>query len=367
GKWHLTGRLGEPNLPRNQGFDVSLACGAPGSPGTYFYPYRKIKLGPLSGKDALGLNKKIIPDLDQGGRKGEYLTDRITDETIRFLKRHVQQHPQQPFFAYVSHYAVHTPLEAKPELVAKYREKLKHMHYERPAYVKERWGGTWKQRQDHPVYAAMIESVDESLKRIVDTLESLGVRKNTLIVFTADNGGLSNHGAGNNRELATTNYPLRNGKGWCYEGGIREPWIMSWPGHTPAGKVVDTPVVGTDLYPTFLDVAGLPLRPRDHVDGVSFRPLLEGRDFQRGKPIFWHSPCARPTSTGDYNATAVRSGNYKLIEWYDKDLVELFDIAADPGETHNLVQEKPEVAKRLLAMVHRWRSEIDALVKKGNV
>jgi arylsulfatase A-like enzyme len=363
GKWHLTGKDGAANLPKNRGFDVALACGAPGSPATYFYPYRKVKINQeLTGDDAIGLNKEIIPDLDKGGQKGEYLTDRITDETIKFIKKQVTDNPKQPFLAYISHYGVHTPFEAKPELVKKYRKKLKNMRYEKPEYLKDsRWGGTTKMRQDNAVYAAMIESVDQSLAKIMASLSKLGIADNTIIMFSGDNGGLSTRGSTTKRTLATTNYPLRTGKGWCYEGGIREAFIVKWPGVTKPGTVNEKDIViGTDFYPTMLDIAGLPLRPKDHIDGESFKPALEGKNFKRTVPLFWHSPSARPYSTGDYNCSAVREGNYKLIDWYQNNKVELFDLSKDIGENNDLSKSKPEVTTRLLKKLRDWKKEINA-------
>jgi arylsulfatase A-like enzyme len=213
----------------------------------------------------------------------------------------------------------------------------------------------------------MVESVDESLGRIVSTLEKLGIADNTIIVFTADNGGLSNRGGVNDKigtqPLATSNLPLRNGKGWLHEGGIREAFIVKWPGVTKPGTVNESDVVlGSDLFPTFLDMAGLPLEPKYHIDGVSIVPSLKTEPFQRG-PVFWHSPTSRTFSTGDTDSSAVRIGNYKLIEWYNADHVELYDLSTDIGEHNDLSDKMPEKTAEMLAVLHEWREEIQAFTR----
>ncbi len=354
GKWHLLFKDKEGNMPEKQGFDINVAGGAAGSPPTYWYPYRKGESTPAGRK---GLKKTEIHGLEDG-QEGEYITDRLTDETVQFMQQHVEQKPDEPFFVFLSHYGVHTPFEAKPELVEKYKKKLKsEMSYDLPEYEKTITGDT-KLRQDFPVYAAMIESIDQSMAKVCQTLEELGVADNTIIIFTADNGGLSTRG--NTRQLATSNYPLRYGKGWLYEGGIREAFIVKWPGVTPQGQVSDALVTGTDIYPTVLEMAGLPQRPKDHMDGVNVTSAIKGKTFNREKPIFWHSPMGRPTSTGDRNSTAVRLGDYKLIDWYDEAAIELYNLKDDICEQHNLAEQMPEKASELHQLVKEWRASIDA-------
>jgi arylsulfatase A-like enzyme len=363
GKWHLTGSSGEKNLPQNKGFDVNIAAGSAGAPPTYFYPYRKKEVSKLKPGWEKGLTKEAIHGLADG-KEGDYLTDVITDKSIDF----VEANANNPFFLYLSHYGVHTPLEAPERLVKKYEAKLRIMKFDGPEYVpvnQSTGRGDMKMRQDNAVYAAMIESVDESLGRILQTLEKLGISDNTIIAFTADNGGLSNRGAMNGkiggRQLATSNLPLRTGKGWLYEGGIREAFIVKWPGVTKAGFVNENDVVvGTDLFPTFLDMAGLPLQPQHHKDGVSIVPSLKGASFERSKPLFWHSPTSRPYSTGDTDNSAVRIGNYKLLEWYNADHVELYDLSKDIGEENDLSKKMPEKTVEMLAVLHDWRKEINA-------
>ncbi|TLX71265.1 sulfatase [Labilibacter sediminis] len=353
GKWHLLFKDKEGNMPENQGFDINVAGGASGAPSTYWYPYRK---GEKTVSGTKGFKKGEIHGLE-GGAEGEYLTDRLTDESVNFMTDHVKTNKEQPFFLFLSHYGVHTPFEAKPELVEKYKKKLKTMEYDLPEYEKTITGDT-KLRQDFPVYAAMIESIDHSMARITKALEDLNIADNTVIIITADNGGLSTRGS--NRPLATSNYPLRYGKGWLYEGGIREAFIVKWPGVTKPGSVSDALVTGTDIYPTVLSMAGLPLRPEDHKDGIDITHAIQGKKFKRETPVFWHSPLGRPGSTGDENSSAVRLGDYKLIDWYDKNKVELFNIKNDIGENHDLSKEEPQKAKEMLNMVQEWRKSINA-------
>jgi len=365
GKWHLLGRRGEKNLPQNMGFDVNIAGGAAGAPPTYFYPYRKKPVEKLPEGWQKGLIKGVVTGLEDG-REGDYITDILTDKSIGFL----EANKDQPFFLYLSHYGVHTPFEAPERLVKKYEKKLKSMKFDGPEFerVDQTTGrGKTLRHQNNPVYAAMIESVDESLGRIVSTLEKLEVADNTIIVFTADNGGLSNRGGVDGRvggnPLATSNLPLKNGKGWLNEGGIREAFIVKWPGVTKPGTVNESDiVVGSDLFPTFLDMAGLPLEPKQHIDGVSMVPSLKAKPVQRG-PVFWHSPTSRAFSTGDTDCSAVRIGDYKLIEWYNIDHVELYDLSKDIGEQNDLSEKMSEKTAEMLAALHEWRAEIQAYTR----
>jgi arylsulfatase A-like enzyme len=352
GKWHLLFDFGLENMPENQGFDVNVAGGASGAPPTYWYPYRVTE---STEEGQLGLTKKELHGLDSNGIEGEYITDRLTRESVDFMENHINNHPEQPFFLYLSHYGVHTPFEAQPELVAKYEEKLKTMEYDLPEYDSTRTGDS-KLRQDFPVYAAMIESVDNSMQALQEALTELGIEENTIIIFTSDNGGLSTRG--NDRQLATSNYPLRTGKGWVYEGGIREPFVVKWPGQTEAGSISSALTMGTDIYPTILEMAGLPQRPNDHLDGESIVSALKGENFTRTKPLFWHSPKGRPTRTGDLNSSAIRIGKYKLIDWYDEGFLELFDMENDISETTDLSKEMPEQTKALKHKLDSIRIEL---------
>ena len=358
GKWHLTGKEGAPNLPQNQGFDVNIAGGAAGAPRTYFYPYRKMSEDKLKEGWQIGLDGNALAGLSDG-KPGDYLTDALTDRALDFIR----QHKDEPFFVYLSHYGVHEPLEAPERLVKKYEEKLKTMKYEGPAYEKTPTRDN-KLRQDVPEYAAMIESVDESMGQLLAELNRLGIADRTIIVFTSDNGGLS--ARGNNRRTSTSNRPLRTGKGWSYEGGIREPFIVKWPGVTTPGSTnKNSVVVTTDLYPTFLEMAGLPLRPKDHLDGISLVPALKDSSWIRTTPVFWHNPTARPDMTGEYNNTAIRDGDWKLIDWYDSGTVELYNIKDDIREDHDLSQQMPEKTAELSAKIKAWRQEINAVILSG--
>ncbi len=330
GKWHLG--KDQSRWPENQGFDVNKGgCdwGAPNGDeaggGRYFSPYG-------------------CPTLEDGP-EGEYLTDRLTQEAIDFITDHQANHPDQPFLGCVFHYAVHTPIEAPESQVAFYREKLKGMEYDRP--LKEIDGpAKTNLRQDHVVYAGMIASVDESVKKIRKTLKELGIEDNTIIVFSTDHGGLSTTLKSSGREIPTSNYPLRTGKGWLYEGGIRSPLIVYWPGHTAAGSVSGEPVVNMDIYPTLLEMANVPLVPDQHKDGESFAPLLRGEEWTRSEPIMWYFPLAK-AGTGNPNMAAVRVGNHKLIHFLQQDRYELYDLEEDLAESHDLLKEQPQLAERM--------------------
>ena len=265
---------------------------------------------------------------------GEYLTDRLTDEAVKFIR----DHRDRPFFLYFPHYGVHTPLQAKTEMVAKYES------------IPE------AERQGKPVYAAMVESVDESVGRVTETLKELGLEKNTVVIFTSDNGGFYN---------ATSNAPLRANKGAYYEGGIRVPLIIKWPGVTNAGAVISEPVISTDLYPTCLAAAGLPQRPSQHLDGLDLQPLLAGKASLDRKSLFWHFPHynEHPSSVP---SSVVRRGPWKLIETFDPEGVELYNLADDLGETNNLAAAKPDLAGDLCRELDAWRKEVGAEMMRPN-
>jgi arylsulfatase A-like enzyme len=331
GKWHLGGPA---FFPEKQGFDLNVAGCQRGSPPSYFSPYR-------------------IPTLADGP-KGEYLTDRLTDEALKFI----EGAKAKPFLLYLSHYAVHNPQQAKAELVAKYHAKAARLPSPTgPEFLPE-CKQQARQIQNQPVYAAMVESVDESVGRVMQKLAELGLQGNTIVVFTSDNGGLSTaEGA------PTSNLPLRGGKGWHYEGGVREPLIVRWPGVTQPGSTCRAPMISTDYYPTFLEMAGLPLRPRQHVDGVSLVPLLKGRAAAE-RPLFWHYP--HYSNQGGGPGGAVRVGNFKLIEWYEDRRAELFDLSDDVGERHDLAATMPERTAALRRQLHDWRQSVGAAMPTPN-
>jgi len=333
GKWHLGG---EPFYPEHQGFDVNVAGNRTGTPaGGYFSPFKNPQL--------------------TDGPKGEYLTDRLTDEALRFLdaSRH------KPFLLYLSHYAVHTPIQAKKDLTEKYKAKAEGLPPPKgPRHLPE--GGTQaRQVQDHPVYAGMVQSMDESVGRVMAKLDGLGLAGRTAVFFMSDNGGYSTTRGG-----PTSNVPLRAGKGWLYEGGIREPMIVKWPGVTRPASTCSVPVTSTDFYPTMLDMAGLALRPGQHRDGVSLAPLLKGAGSLPRKAIYWHYPHYSPQ--GGTPSGAVREGDFKLIEFFEDSRLELYNLRSDIGEKHDLAAERPDLAARLRKMLHDWRRAVDARMPRPN-
>jgi arylsulfatase A-like enzyme len=344
GKWHLSTREEDRKkyYPDRQGFDVNIGGDWSGAPPTYFYPYEK-------------RNRKL-ESMPSGGEKGEYLTDRLTDESLKFI----EANRDQPFLLYLSHYAVHTPVESKPTLTEKYQAKAGELPTPKGPHAQPVYG-RYKTRmvQDHPAYAGMVQSVDESVGRVLDKLESLGLGENTIVIFMSDNGGLSTVP----REGPTCNLPLRAGKGWLYEGGIREPMLIKWPGAVKAGSLCREPVTSTDFYPTMLEMAGLPSRPKQHLDGVSLVPLLKESGSLQRQAIYWHYPHYH--GSGNRPSGAVRAGDYKLIEWYEDGQVELYHLKDDLGEQKDLATARPEKAAELREMLHVWRDRMDAKMPIG--
>jgi arylsulfatase A-like enzyme len=348
GKWHLGKK--ETDWPQYKGYDINKGGCSAGAPISYFYPYNvsrdKNKKGEKHHRPIIGLDD---------GKPGEYLTDRLTQETIRFIK----ENKNRPFFAMLCHYGVHTPFQAPKALIQKYKAKVSTLHFSGPDYLMK--DGQTKTHQDNYVYAAMIESVDKSLGKIINVLKQEGILNNTIIVFTSDHGGLSNRGINSHRELATANLPLRAGKGHVYEGGIQVPFIIYDPGLTPKHHCEQV-TVNTDIYPTLLDLCGLPLKPRQHIDGISMKTFMQtGKTVDR--ILFWHSPKGRPNQTGDHTCSAIRVGNYKLIDYYPQHRLELYNLKKDPGETNNLVQGKKELAKKLDKELNDWKTQIHAYEK----
>ena len=338
GKWHLG--QGE-NGPQEKGFDISIAAGKAGSPRTYFAPYNNHNDKPWK------IKKAPILDLDDAP-EGEYLNDRLTDEAIRFI----ENNKQGPFFLMMAHYAVHEPLEAPQDLTDKYSDKIAKADFpDVDDYINEGTGRT-KMRQDNPKYAAMIENLDFNIGRILDYLINEGLDENTIIFFTSDHGGLSNNGL-NIRFLATSNYPLRAGKGWLYEGGIRVPLFVKWPGITNTSRD-KTIITGVDFYSTITEiVSGIKVSS----DGLSFVNVLKGKKMKQDRAVFWYSPKSRPVSTGDSNSIAIRNGDYKLIEWYETGRIELYNLKNDIGEQTNLVQEMPDKTAEMMELLKKWKAE----------
>jgi arylsulfatase A len=321
GKWHLGGTGLEPT---RQGFDTNVAGDASGTPLSYLAPFAK--------------GAQPMPGLGDAPA-GQYLTDRLAVEAERFL----EAHRSGPFFLYLPHYAVHTPMVARADLVAKY----------------PKWDGTPHGRQENPTYAAMLESLDDAVGRVTAALDRLGLADKTILVFTSDNGGLAT------REgpltPATNNSPLREGKGWLYEGGLRVPLLIRWPGHVAPG-VEETPVWSADLAPTLLALSGLP--DSGPLDGVSLGMLLvEGKPLVP-RALYWHYP--HYSNQGGRPGGAIREGDWKLIRSDEDGRLELFDLGRDRGESTNLIDKQPEVARDLAARLAAWRESVGARMPAPN-
>ena len=342
GKWHLG--PDENYWPENQGFDVNKGgwrAGAPFKAGKFFTPYANPRL-----KD---------------GPKGEHLTVRLGTETVNFI----EANRDKPFLAYLSFYSVHTPLMAPAPMVKKYEAKAKRLGLVgQPEFAFEEQvhpGGRDRRvriLQKHATYAAMVESVDNQVGRVLDKLRELNLDRDTIICFTSDNGGFST-----SEGSPTSNLPLRGGKGWLYEGGIREPFLIAWPGVVRPGGVEDTPVISTDFYPTILEMLGLPFDPKK-IDGKSFTRLLKGKEMDRG-PIYWHFP--HYSNHGMQSpGGAIRDGDYKLLEYFENGTVQLFNLSRDIGEHKDLAKIEPEKTKELTQKLHRWRKQVGAQMMKPN-
>ncbi len=342
GKWHLGER---ESWPDRHGFDVNIGGCEWGMPvNGYFSPYG-------------------CPALSDGPR-GEYLTDRLTDEAIAL----VRASGDTPFFLNFWPYAVHVPIEAPAPLVEKYRAKAAAMGLDQIDPFEE--GANfpfWQKRgmrierrvvQSDPAYAAMVENLDANIGRLLDEVERSGKTESTIVIFTSDNGGLATA-----EGSPTSNAPLAEGKGWTYDGGVREPLIVRWPGVVAAGSTTSHPVTTPDFYPTLLEAVGLPLVPAQHCDGRSFLPLLRGVPFERG-PIFWHYP--HYSNQGGEPAAAVRDGDWKLIKFFDGERVELYNLAEDLSESHDRAADEVDTVKRLLALLEQWAEEIGCLVPRVN-
>jgi arylsulfatase A-like enzyme len=338
GKWHLGT---EGYLAESQGFDFNFAVNQAGQPGSYFPPYENPNWTLTN-----------VPDLADD-TEGEYLTGRLTDAALEFI----ETNRDDPFFLVLSHYAVHTPLQAPEEAVRRYERKAEALGPDVDAnYEPEREAET-RLRQDHPTYAAMVESTDQSVGRILDRLDELDLEGRTVVVFVSDNGGLSTV-MRRSPNQATANVPLRAGKGWLYEGGIRAPLIVRLPGRIDGGRQVSEPAMSMDLFPTLLDLSGLPRLPDRHVDGVSLVDAMTGAPDRLHEALFWHFPHYH--GSGNRPGAAVRVGDLKLVEWFEDGAIELYDLSSDLSERQNLETTRPEDAARLLAALRAWREEVGA-------
>ena len=291
---------------------------------------------------------------------GEYLTERLTEETISFIDSQRTQDP--PFFAYLSYYNVHTPIQPYKKRVAEYKEKLKNSEGETPI-IEER-NARSRGRQDNAELASMVAAVDDSVGRILAKLDEWQLSDNTVIFFS-DNGGLCTRPANSKKNGKAAagpgcNLPLRAGKGWLYEGGIREAAIVRAPGKAQ-GIVCNTPMVSTDFYPTILELAGLPLQPELHVDGRSLVPLLDTEPKEQAeRELYWHYPHYH--GSGWAPGGAIRKGDWKLIEFWEYDDVELYDLSKDIGEQNDLSKQHPEKVRELQLALDKWRTNIHAVM-----
>jgi arylsulfatase A-like enzyme len=310
GKWHLAPPGGQPGfLPENQGFDLNRAGTLRGSPPSYFSPYRIETL--------------------QDGPPGEYLTDREQTEASAFMRNH----RDQPFFVYLPHHTVHTPLQAKQPIIDKYK-----------VIADE------KAPQHNPTYAAMIESLDENIGKLMRTLEESGDPDRTVVIVTGDNGGWL--------PSTNTNLGIRAGKGSAYEGGVRVPLIVRWPGVVRAGSISDKPVIGCDLYPTILEIAGARPTEQQIIDGRSIVPLLRNTGGWKRESLFWHYPHYHPGGATPYSA--VRHGDWKLVRFYEDNREELYNLQTDPEEKKNMAGSNAGKARELGRRLDAWLKETGA-------
>ncbi len=329
GKWHLGHE--EKYWPENQGFEINKGGFAKGHPplndeaNGYFSPYGNPRL--------------------TDGLKGEYLPYRLVDETKKFIQENKENH----FFVYYSFYLVHTPLQARKELIEKYQQKRDSLGLE-DEFIDFR-GRKLRTNQSNVVYAAMVEAMDRVVGDIADEIKASGIEDNTIIIFTSDNGGFSTNLA---NSAPTSNFPLKGSKGWMYEGGIRVPMFIVWPGITKPGSKCNEPVITTDFYKTIVEMTGIE-KPEQDADGKSLIPLLkQEKEFER-EAIYWHYP--HYSNQGGKPSAAVRSGAYKLIEFYHDPRVELYNLEDDISEEHDLSEKMPETAARLRRMLHEWQDE----------
>ncbi|MCP4782072.1 MAG: sulfatase [Fuerstiella sp.] len=335
GKWHLGS---EGHLPTDQGFDINIGGHHRGSPpGGYYSPFRN----------------PYLKDKPQQ----EYLTERLTDESISFLK---QRNPDEPFLLYLSYYNVHTPIQPYRKRIDHYEDKAKQAFDDPQQSPIAEHRGLSRSRQDNAQLASMVAAVDDSVGRIGAALTDMKLSDNTVVIFFSDNGGLCTLA----RIGPGCNLPLRSGKGWLYEGGIREPMIIKAPGITRPGSVCGQPVISTDFFPTMLELADIPLQPKQHADGTSLVPLLKGEDHIAHNPLTWHYPHYHGSTWTP--GAAIRDGDWKLIELYEFGATELYNLKDDLGETTDLSDSHPEKAAELKAKLKTWQTKLKARMPMAN-
>ncbi len=333
GKWHLG--PSEEFWPEHQGFEINIGGHNRGSPpGGYFSPYKNPRL--------------------EDGAEGEHLPERLTREAIDVMKRA----GDRPFFVYLSFYSVHTPLQGRQDLIDKYRAKGKEIRGDNDFAGEEQVWPVDRERkvrveQNHAVYAAMVEAMDEHIGDVLSFLKTSGLEQNTIVCFTSDNGGLST-----SEGSPTSNLPLRGGKGWTYEGGIREPFLVRWPGVTSENSVCDVPVMSLDLFPTLVKAGGGKIQRRQIVDGVDLMPLLSGKGDLKRDSLYWHYP--HYSNQGGFPSGAIRSGPWKLIERYEDGTVHLYNLDNDIGEASDVAERYPQRVTSMRHDLHEWYRIVDA-------
>ncbi|MGB7343285.1 MAG: sulfatase [Pirellulaceae bacterium] len=325
GKWHIGG---EGSMPTDHGFEINQGGHHRGSPpGGYFSPYK---------------NPVLID-----GPAGESLPLRLADETVGFI----ESSKNKPFFAMLSFYSVHGPVQTTKELWAKYQTKASLLPTPHERFKIDRTMPV-RQVQDHPLYAGMVEVTDQAVGRVMDALDASGLTESTIVIFTSDNGGVSSGDA-----FATSNLPLRGGKGRQWEGGIREPFYIRYPAVTKAESICDVPVTGADFYPTILELCGLPLNPKQHVDGESLVPLLKGESIA-DRPLFWHYP--HYGNQGGEPGSIIRRGDWKLIHYYEDGRNELYNLVNDPGEEIDVALSFPARTAAMWNELDQWLTSVNA-------
>ena len=332
GKWHLGN---EGHWPTDQGFDINIGGHHRGSPpGGYYAPWNNPAL--------------------EAKKKDEYLTERLTEESTRFLEKRNQD---KPFLLYLSYYNIHTPIQPYRKHIDHYQKKAEKFSGTTPT-EQEHLGQT-RMRQDNPALASMVAAVDDSVGTLLAKLNELGLSNDTVVIFFSDNGGLSTKpkmGPGSNS-------PLRAGKGWLYEGGVREPTIIRAPGVTQAGSVSNQPMVSMDFFATMLELAGLPLRPNLHMDGRSLLPELKGKKG-KPRPLYWHYPHYHGSTWKP--GASIREGDWKLIKFYDQEKVELYNLKKDPSEKKDLAKKNSAKSKELENKLLAWQKQMNAKLPKPN-
>ena len=335
GKWHLGD---EGSWPEDHGFEINVGGWSAGNPkGGYFSPYSNPKL----------------PD----GPAGENLSERLAQETSSFIKNQVRKNKNKPFFAYLSFYAVHGPIQCTRERWQYFRDKAEEIGIADHGFEIDRTLPV-RQAQDNPVYAGLVQQMDDAIGMVLDTIEELGLGSNTLIIFTSDNGGVV---SGDN--YSSCLFPLRGGKGRQWEGGIREPLPISYPGCTNPGRTCDTPVIGTDFYPTILDFAGLPMHWEQHMDGVSIMPLLRGESIA-DRCLYWHYP--HYGNQGGEPCSIIRKGDWKLIHYWEDGRDELYNLAIDISENEPLNVQNPDKVRELSTLLQAWLIETGARIPQAD-